>query len=627
MQDSGTAIRHAAAQVRALLPAWRPQRSAARRRSAGARDGAVDAAAARVELRRTGGGRELHVRPAGPACATRRATHASSASRCRASTSRPRSPAAPPTCRTCACRHGAWPRRAAAEPGGARCSTLDSGAVEKMPGVLKVVRDGRFLAVIASGIPGRHRGARAGRRAARWQREAAAARPGPPPVRDIAASLPPRRPRDPRPGKAPARRRRRPARAYPGPTSCTRRSARPARWRSWTDGKLHRVDPFAGRVPAARALAELLACRPRTSAASTSKARAATATTAPTTWPPMPRCWRAPCPASRCACSGCARTSTWLGAVRPADGDRRAGHARRDGRIATGSTRSGATRTTQRPGKAGRPALRHAPGASPSCPAAQADPQPEGGGDRNAIPLYNLPNARSRTTSCRHAAARVGAALAGRLHERVLDRELHGRTGARRRRRPGGVPPASTWPIRARRTWSTWPRSASAGTRYAPRGRRGRGFAFARYKNLAPMRAGAARSRCARHRRSAHRARGGGRRLRRGRQPRRHAQPDRGRHRAVVQLDAVRGSAFDSAAHPSRDWGGYPILRFPGAAKASRCTSSTARRSPSSAPAKRRRARRRPRWPTRWPTPPGVRLRAGGAPARSRRCRAGRCRG
>jgi hypothetical protein len=62
------------------------------------------------------------------------------------------------------------------------------------------------------------------------------------------------------------------------------------------------VDAHAGRTLRA-ALAEMLSMPLTRYAASTPKAPAATARTAPTTWPPMPPCWRAPCPAGRCACS------------------------------------------------------------------------------------------------------------------------------------------------------------------------------------------------------------------------------------------------------------------------------------------------------------------------------------
>ena len=113
-------------------------------------------------------------------------------------------------------------------------------------------------------------------------------------------------------------------------------------------------------------------------------------------------------------------------------------------------------------------------------------PQPEGGGDRNAIPLYTLPNARVvHHFMPDDAAARVGAARARRLHERVLDRELHGRARARGQGRSGRVPPApSRGPARARRGQPR-PRERSAGQRDRGRAARGRGFAFARYKNLA----------------------------------------------------------------------------------------------------------------------------------------------
>ena len=61
-------------------------------------------------------------------------------------------------------------------------------------------------------------------------------------------------------------------------------------------------------------------------------------------------------------------------------------------------------------------------------------------------------------------------------------------------------------------------------------------------------------------------------RLRPGRQSRRHPQPDRRRHRPVVELDAVRAVAFDRNRITSRDWSTYPILRFSTAPHTSMCT-------------------------------------------------------
>ena len=64
-----------------------------------------------------------------------------------------------------------------------------------------------------------------------------------------------------------------------------------------------------GVYPDRAAIAEMLACRREQVRCIHSRARAATATTAPTTPRPMPRCWRARCRDGRCACNGCASRS------------------------------------------------------------------------------------------------------------------------------------------------------------------------------------------------------------------------------------------------------------------------------------------------------------------------------
>ena len=170
-------------------------------------------------------------------------------------------------------------------------------------------------------------------------------------------------------------------------------------------------------------------------------------------------------------------------------------------------------------------------------------PMPEGGGDRNSIPIYTLPYGPGGVSlHSGDAAARVGDARAGRLHERVLDREFHGRTGA--------SPPA---PIRWRSACAIWTIRARATV--VTRGRRrfrlgqgasrpaghGYGFAFARYKNLAAYCAVAAevavehetgRTRLVR----AVAAVDAGQVV----NPDGLAQPGRGRHPAIGELDAVR---------------------------------------------------------------------------------------
>ena len=78
----------------------------------------------------------------------------------------------------------------------------------------------------------------------------------------------------------------------------------------FNDGELTSWSRFAGNPRSAQAArADVLACRPRTCAASISKAPAAMAATAMRMPPPTPRCSPRRS-ASRCACSGRAPTST-----------------------------------------------------------------------------------------------------------------------------------------------------------------------------------------------------------------------------------------------------------------------------------------------------------------------------
>ena len=130
--------------------------------------------------------------------------------------------------------------------------------------------------------------------------------------------------------------------------------------------------------------------------------------------------------------------------------------------------------------------------------APQPIPQPTGGGDRNAIPLYQFANMPRRASfHCRHAAAGLRPARARRLHERVRDRKLHGRAGDSRRQ---PIRSSSACVIcddpRARDVIRTGGREIRLDQpRRKPTKGRGRGFAFARYKNLAAYCGGRRRGR------------------------------------------------------------------------------------------------------------------------------------
>ena len=109
--------------------------------------------------------------------------------------------------------------------------------------------------------------------------------------------------------------------------------------------------------------------------------------------------------------------------------------------------------------------------------------QPEGGADRNAIPLYALPNQHIVNNFPDDAAADVRDALARRTHQRVGDRKLHGRTRARGRCRSGRIPVAPHG--RSSRASGDQARRDALRLAAPPRARnRGVGFAFGKYKNL-----------------------------------------------------------------------------------------------------------------------------------------------
>ncbi len=100
------------------------------------------------------------------------------ASRCRASTCRPRSRAAPPSCRTCGCR--AWLHGRIARPPqyGAQLEAFDEAKVRAMPGVVAVVRDGSFLGVVAEREEQAIKAVEALSASAKWKAGTAAARSG-----------------------------------------------------------------------------------------------------------------------------------------------------------------------------------------------------------------------------------------------------------------------------------------------------------------------------------------------------------------------------------------------------------------------------------------------------------------
>ena len=191
-------------------------------------------------------------------------------------------------------------------------------------------------------------------------------------------------------------------------------------------------------------------------------------------------------------------------------------------------------------------------------------PQPEGGGDRNAIPLYALPNAHVvhhflRKMPLRVSALRsLGAYLNVFAIESFMDelaRSANLDPVAFRLRHLNDARARDVIKTAADRFgWPTFQRRPG----------RGRGFAFARYKNLGAYAAIAMEVEVQRD-------------SGRLRVVRAVAATDSGE---VVNPDGIRNQieggivqssswtlseevTFDASRVTSRDWGGYPILRFP----------------------------------------------------------------
>ena len=214
-----------------------------------------------------------------------------------------------------------------------------------------------------------------------------------------------------------------------------------------------------GRLrPAHRPVAGAGAAARRTSSCSTSKAPAATATTAPTMWPSTRCCWRAQRPGAPCACNGRARTSSpgrrwarrWPWRSRP---------------ISTRAARSSCWRGevwsnghVSRAGRAPIPTVLAASQlAKPFERFIAFNPPMANGGGRRAQFGSALRPARVQghlPPAAHHADPHLGAAHAGRLRQRLRHRVLHGRAGGRARRGPAGVSSAasegSARPCRAR---------------------------------------------------------------------------------------------------------------------------------------------------------------------------------
>ena len=296
-----------------------------------------------------------------------------------------------------------------------------------------------------------------------------------------------------------------------------------------------------------------------------------------------------------------ARAGACLGAVRPGDGDQGAARTL-DGkrqRSPTGITRSGATPIRcgrAAPGRCWRP--QHMAQAVRAAGAAGRMPLPEGGGDRNAMPLYTFPNASVVYHFMpEDAAARFGAARARRLQNVFSIESFMDELARRGRRRSGRVPAAaSRGPPRARGDREAaaerfgWKARAESAAR--PR-LRFRLRALQEPRRLLRRRDGG-RGRTARPGAS-RLVRGSRRRGQRpGRQSGRHPQPDRRRRSCSRRAGrCTKASPSTAPASPASTGQTYPILRFDAVPESSTSTSSIGPASLSSAAANAARARQR----------------------------------
>jgi nicotinate dehydrogenase subunit B len=191
-------------------------------------------------------------------------------------------------------------------------------------------------------------------------------------------------------------------------------------------------------------------------------------------------------------------------------------------------------------------------------------PQPEGGGDRNAIPLYTLPSARVTSHFLRDMPVRISAlrSLGGQMNVFAIESFMDELALA-----------AGSDPVAFRLSHLDDPRARDVVTaaadefhwsaRPAPAGGHGYGFAFARYKNLAAYCAVAMQVRVDHE-------------TGRTRVLRVAAAVDTGQ---VINPDGVRNQiegailqslswslfesvSFDTTRITSVDWATYPILRF-----------------------------------------------------------------
>lgn len=483
MQDSGTALRHAAAQVRFILAGMAAQRFQVAENALTLRDGVFEAPGGRrVMYGELLAGRQLHLRADGKAPLRPRAAHTVSGKPLRR-TDIPAKVSGGGAYVQDLRLPGMVHARVVRPPSqAAQLVAVDTAGVARQPGVLKVVRDGRFLAVIAEGEYRAVKAATMLARTTRW---------------DVPASLPGTK-------NVPADVRARPAEDMPilerGSAGAGGRTVSATYTRPWQlhasvgpscavaqliDGRYTVWTHSQGVYPLREALAELLGVDKETIRCiyvegsgcyghNAADDVAADAALLARSYPGRPvrvqwmreeeHAWEPFGPAMLVD----ARAT--LGA---------------DGRIADWAYAVTSPSHNNRPGKAGNLlAATHLARAS-TPPPGKPIPQPEGGGDRNAIPYYVLPNARVTHRFQQNAPLRTSAlrSLGAYCNVFAIESFMDELALA-----------ANADPVAFRLRHLDDPRAIDVVKlaadkfgwhAYRPGARRGRGFAFARYKNLA----------------------------------------------------------------------------------------------------------------------------------------------
>ncbi|QJE02108.1 xanthine dehydrogenase family protein molybdopterin-binding subunit [Massilia forsythiae] len=564
MQDSGTALRYAAAQVHALLAGFAAQRFGVDPSILMTRDGALRTPDGR---RATYGelvaGRQLHLR-ADPATKPRApAMHTvvgKSLPRVDIPAKVSGGTAYVQDLRPSGMVHARVVRPPSAA---ARLLSLDAGGVARLPGVLKVVRDGRFLAVIADGEYRAVKAATALALAARW--DVPADLPAGMDTAALVRSLPAQ--------SYPILERSDPAAQAGGGRTLSASYSRPFQLHAsvgpscaiaqLVDGKYTVWTHSQGVYPLREALAELLGAKKDAircihiegsgcyghNAADDVAADAALLARA---WPGKPVRVQLMREDEHGHEPFGAPMSTMVAATLDAGG-----------RIADWRYEVWSPPHNTRPGKAGNLlAATHL--AKPFVPPTpKPSPQPEGAGDRNGVPYYVLPNARvvhhfQPGAPLRTSALRSLGAYGNVFSiESFMDELAHA----------AGVDPVA-FRLRHLDDERAIEVVRTAAQRfgwdaYKKTPRRGRGFAFARYKNLAAFCAIALEVEVVRETGLV-------------RITRAVAAVDCGE---VVNPDGVRNQIeggiiqsaswtllervrFDASQVLTRDWAGYPILRF-----------------------------------------------------------------